>query len=65
MKLRLGGLLPTMTIADWPIAELHSAIDSFVDANQPFLHPLDAIKSKLMSCSSIAEIQRLCDKRSV
>ena len=31
MKLGLGGLFPTRMIADWPIAELCSAIAIFVD----------------------------------
>jgi hypothetical protein len=62
MKLGLGGLFPTRTIADWPIAEVRSAIAIFVDASQPALHPLDAIKNRLMSCSSITEVQRLCGK---
>jgi len=60
MKLGLVGLVPTRTIADWPIAKLRSAIAIFADPSQPDLHPLDAIKNRLMSCPSIAEVEQLC-----
>jgi hypothetical protein len=62
MKLGLWGLFPTRTIVDWPIAQLASAIEIFADPNQPGLHPLDAIKNRLMSCSSIVEVQQLCNR---
>jgi len=60
MKLALGGLLPTKTIANWPISKIASAIQIFGDPNNPTLHPLDAIKNRLILCSSITEIQNLC-----
>ena len=63
MKLGLGGLIPTKTIADWPISQLASAIHIFADENNASVHPLEAIKSKLMTCSSIDEIERLCAGR--
>lgn len=62
MKLGFRGLLPTRTIADWPIAELRSAIALFIDEGQRNLHPLDAIKNRLMACTSIAEVRKLCGK---
>lgn len=60
MKLGLGGLIPTKTIADWPVSKLATAVHIFADESNPSLHPLDAIKSKLMSCSSIREVEQLC-----
>ena len=63
MKLALRGLLPTKTIADWPISQITTAMHIFVDENQPSQHPLDAIKSKLITCSSILEIEQLCARR--
>lgn len=59
-KLGFGGLIPTKTIADWPISKLSSAIHIFADENNPSHHPLEAIKNKLMTCSSIREIEELC-----
>ena len=63
MKLSLGGLLPTKTIADWPLTQLSTAIHIFVDSNEPFKHPLEAIKDKLITCASIKEIEQLCSGR--
>lgn len=63
-KLSLGGLLPRKTIADWPISNLAPVMSIFADPQNPTLHPLDAIKSGLMTCSSISEVQRLCDSSS-
>lgn len=60
MKLSLGGLLPTRTIADWPISNLDPVISIFADRENPTLHPLDAIKNRLMACSSIGEVEKLC-----
>ena len=61
MKLGLGGgLIPTKTIADWPVSKLASAVHIFVDESNPSQHPLEAIKNKLMTCSSIREIEQLC-----
>lgn len=60
MKMSLGGLLPTMTIADWPLSNLGQVISIFADPQNPALHPLDAIKNRLMTCSSISEVQGLC-----
>ncbi len=60
MKLGLGGIIPTKTIANWSISNLAAAAHIFADeTNQP-LHPLEAIKNKLMTCSSIHEIEQLC-----
>lgn len=63
IKLALGGLIPTRTIVDWPIAELVSAIELFADEAAPTQHPLDAIKNKLIHCSSIKAIEQLCLRR--
>lgn len=63
MKLGFGGLIPTKTIADWPISQLATAIHIFTDENDPSQHPLEAIKAKLMTCSSIRDIERLCAGR--
>lgn len=60
MKLGLGGLIPTKTIADWPISKLSAAVHIFSDEANPTQHPLEVIKSRLMSCSSIHEIEQLC-----
>jgi len=63
MKVVLGGLIPTRTIVDWPIAELASAIEIFADESAPTQHPLEAIKNKLLTCASIKEIEQLCTRR--
>ena len=63
VKLGLGGLIPTKTIADWPISQLATAIHIFADEDNPSQHPLDAIKAKLMTCSSIGDIERLCTRQ--
>ena len=63
MKVAFGGLIPTRTIVNWPISELASAIEIFADETTPMQHPLDAIKSKLLACSSIKEIEQLCAPR--
>ena len=60
MKLSLGGLIPTKTIADWPVSRLELVIKIFADETNPSQHPLDAIKNKLMACSSIKDIEQLC-----
>lgn len=60
MKVALAGLIPTRTIASWPISELASAIEIFADEGIPMQHPLDAIKSKLLSCASIKEVEQAC-----
>jgi hypothetical protein len=60
VKMRLGGRLPTKTIARWSIKEIGAAVDAFADPSDPTLSPLDAIKKKLMSCASISEVERLC-----
>jgi hypothetical protein len=61
MKLGLGGLIPTKTIADWPVSKLATAVNIFADETKPSQHPLEAIKIKLMTCSSIREIEQLCE----
>jgi hypothetical protein len=63
MKLSLGGLIPTKTIADWPFSRLEEAIRIFADEANPTQHPLEAIKSKLMTCSSIRDVEQLCSTR--
>jgi len=63
MKLGFGGLIPTKTIADWPVSRLEEAIGIFADETNPTQHPLEAIKSKLMTCSSIRDIEQLCSTR--
>lgn len=63
MKVVLGGLIPTRTIADWSISELASAIEVFADESAPTQHPLEAIKNKLLTCASIKEIEQLCTRR--
>jgi hypothetical protein len=63
MKLGLGGLIPTKTIADWPVSRLEEAMGIFADKGNPTQHPLEAIKSKLMTCSSIRDIEQLCSTR--
>ena len=63
VKLGLGGLIPTKTIADWPISQLSTAIHVFMDESNPSLHPLEAIKNKLLMCSSIGEVEQLCAGR--
>jgi hypothetical protein len=60
IKLGLGGLIPTKTIADWPVSKLAIAIHTFADETNPSQHPLEAIKNKLMTCSSVQEIEELC-----
>jgi len=60
MKLGLGGLIPTKTIADWPISKLATAVHIFADETNQSEHPLEAIKKKLMTCTSIREIEQLC-----
>jgi len=60
MKLGLGGLIPMKTIADWRVSKLATAIHIFADETNPSQHPLEAIKNKLMTCSSIREIEQLC-----
>jgi len=62
-KLALGGLIPTRTIAEWPISQLDSVIEIFADETAPTQHPLDAIKNKLLTCQSINEIEKLCVRR--
>jgi hypothetical protein len=37
-------LLPTMTIADWPLSDLGPVISIFADPKNPALHPRDTIK---------------------
>ena len=63
MKLGLAGLIPTKTITDWPISQLAAAIHIFADESKPSQHPLDVMKDKLMTCSSIREIEQLCAGR--
>jgi hypothetical protein len=63
MKLSLGGLIPTKTIPDWPVSRLEKAIDVFAEEANPSQHPLEAIKNKLITCSSIREIEQLCSGR--
>jgi hypothetical protein len=63
MKLGFGGLIPTKTIVNWPISQVAAAMNIFADKNDPSLHPLEAIKAKLMTCSSIGEVERLCTGR--
>lgn len=58
MKLSLDGLLPTKTIADWPISRIATAIHSFADENAPSQHPLETIKNKLITCSSIRDVEQ-------
>lgn len=60
MKLGLSGLFPTKTIADWPVSKLATAVYIFADETNSSQHPLEAIKNKLMTCSSISEIELLC-----
>ena len=60
VKLGLGGLLPTKTIADWPLSEVRTMMRKFVDPANPLQHPLDAIKSRLMQCSSLQEVEKVC-----
>ena len=60
VKLGLGGLIPTKTIAEWPVAQIEAAILIFADESKPTQHPLDAIKNKLTLCSSVREIEQLC-----
>lgn len=60
MKLGLGGLIPTKTIAEWPVSKLDTAVNIFADETKPSQHPLDAVKNKLMTCPSIREIEQLC-----
>lgn len=60
MKLSLGGLIPTKTIADWPVSELELVIRIFADETDPSQHPLDAIKNKLIACPSINDIEKMC-----
>jgi hypothetical protein len=62
MKVALGGLIPTRTIANWSISELGAAIEIFADEGTPSQHPLEAIKNKLLTCSSIKEIEQLCTR---
>ncbi|MHB1076909.1 hypothetical protein [Thiobacillus sp.] len=62
-KLALGGLIPTRTIAEWPISQLDSAIEIFADETVPTQHPLDTIKNRLLTCQSINEIEKLCARR--
>lgn len=61
MKLGFAGLFPTKTLAEWPISNVDEAIRIFADASQPTQHPLESIKAKLMSCSSIADVQQICN----
>ena len=63
MKLGFAGLIPTKTIADWPVSRLEEAIGIFADEANPSQHPLEAIKNKLMTCSSIRDIEQLCSSR--
>ncbi len=63
MKLGLCGLIPTKTIAAWPVSRLEAAIRIFADEDNPSQHPLEAIKTKLMTCSSIRDIEQLCSGR--
>jgi hypothetical protein len=35
MKLGLGGLIPTKTIADWPVSRLEEVISIFADEGNP------------------------------
>jgi hypothetical protein len=60
VKMGLGGLIPTKTIADWPVSRLEEATGIFADETNPSQHPLDAIRNKLMTCSSIRDIEQLC-----
>ena len=60
IKLGLGGLIPTKTIADWPVSRLDAVIRIFADESNLSQHPLDAIKNKLMTCSSIRHVEQLC-----
>jgi hypothetical protein len=66
-ELGLGGKIPTKTIADWPVSKLTPFVHIFADETNPSLHPLEVIKNpleviknKLMTCSSIREIEHLC-----
>lgn len=45
MKLGLGGLIPTKTIADWLVSQLEAAIRIFADERNPSQHPLEAIRT--------------------
>jgi len=60
IQLILGGLIPVRTIANWPVSRLEEAIHVFADLSKPTQHPLDAIKNKLIGCSSIADVEKLC-----
>jgi len=62
MKVTVGGLIPTRTIVNWPISALASAIEIFADKATPMQHPLEAIKNKLLTCSSIKDIEQLCNR---
>jgi hypothetical protein len=60
-KLGFAGLFPIRTIAEWSIADLGTAIEIFANPETPMAHPLDSIKDGLLkTCTSIADVQRLC-----
>lgn len=57
VKLSFGGLIPTSTIWNCSIADVRKAINLFVDQEELLIHPLDAIKGKLIDFKSIADVK--------
>lgn len=62
-KLAFAGIIPTKTIASWPITQIDTVVNLFGDENNLAEQPLDAIKRKLMTCSSIQEVKQLCEDK--
>ena len=63
LKLGFGGLIPARTVMDWPVSQLASVVEIFADESKPMQPPLEAIKNRLITCSSINEIEQLCARR--
>lgn len=63
IQMKFGGLIPARTIVNWPVSEVDSAVKLFEDEAAPEAHLLDSIKNKLLTCTSIKEIEQLCARR--
>lgn len=58
------GMWPKRTIVEWPASEADDAFEVFEDKNAPVDTLWDAVRTRLLVCDSIQDIEALCAKRS-
>jgi hypothetical protein len=63
IQMKFGGIIPARTIVDWPVAEVDAAFELFEVESTPTQHLLDAIMIKLLTCTSIKDIEQFCTRR--